>query len=90
MPTWHCILDIFDLSRRKNVLKLYYAEDQLDDANDKLTGGDGIADYKQVVIRFTSGANGSVSGKTTQVITLTNGDAHIGLEMAKMDMRFCL
>ena len=60
----------------ENVLKLYYAEDQLDDANDKLTGGDGIADYKQVVIRFTSGANGSVSGKTTQVITLTNGDAH--------------
>ena len=59
----------------ENVLTLYYAKDKLDDAGDKETGGDGIADYKQAVIKFTSGANGNISGKTTQVITLTDVDA---------------
>lgn len=58
----------------ENVLVLYYTTDVLDDADDNLTDGDGIADYKQAVIQFVSGNNGSVSGKTLQVVTLTDVD----------------
>ena len=62
------------LNPADNVLTLYYAKDQWNDETDSNTDGDEIPDYKQVLIHFTTGANGTVSGKTKQVITLTQTD----------------
>lgn len=48
------------------------AKDVWDDEDNNLTDGDGIPDKYQVVIQYEAGANGSVSGETIKVLTLTN------------------
>lgn len=64
-------VDSITVGMEENVLVLYYAADQLDDVNDKATGGDGIPDYRQVLVTFQAAENGTVAGKTTYVITLS-------------------
>ena len=67
-------------------IDLYYALDawkdgaQMNDRDepDSLTGGDGVPDYQQAVIQFTSDPNGTLSGPTVQVFTLTAQDDAAG------------
>ncbi|MBR6823932.1 MAG: S-layer homology domain-containing protein, partial [Firmicutes bacterium] len=57
----------------------YWAVDNWSDARDSLSGGDNIADYKQAVVQFGAEPGGSVSGKTTQVFTLSKvGNSYAG------------
>ena len=68
-----------DTLTQPTTIDLYYALDtwkdgaQIGDRNepDSLTGGDGVPDYQQAVIQFTSDPNGTLSGPTVQVFTLT-------------------
>jgi len=59
-----------------NVIKVFYALDVWNDAQDELTGGDGIADYRQAVIKFENEdpSKGSLSGSLNQVFTLAVND----------------
>ena len=73
-------------------IDLYYALDawkdgtQMDDRDepDSLTGGDGVPDYQQAVIQFTSDPNGTLSGPTVQVFTLTAQDNATGRYLSEI------
>lgn len=75
-----------DTLTQPTTIDLYYALDawkdgaQIGDRNepDSLTGGDGVPDFKQAVIQFTSDPNGTLSGPTVQVFTLTAQDDATG------------
>ena len=58
------------------VIDLYYYLDIWNDKDDSISGGDGIPDMYQVLVKFES-ANplyGTVTGKTTQVFTGTDAE----------------
>ena len=73
-------------------IDLYYALDawkdgaQMDDRDepDSLTGGDGVPDYQQAVIQFISDPNGTLSGPTVQVFTLTAQDDAAGRYLSEI------
>ena len=53
----------------KNIINVYYATDKWNAETNDPTTGDGIPDYKQVLIAYTTDGNGTVT-PTTQVKTL--------------------
>ena len=55
---------------RDVTIQVRYSEDNWNDEEDVLNKPDGIPDCRQVVFQFLAGSNGSVTGKTIQVITL--------------------
>ena len=73
-------------------IDLYYALDawkdgaQIADRDepDSLTGGDSVPDYRQAVIQFTSDPNGTLSGPTVQVFTLTAQDDAAGRYLSEI------
>jgi len=60
-----------------NNITVTYALDNWNDEDNTETGGDGIPDKYQALVKFAANENGAVSGTgTTQVFTLKNGDAY--------------
>ena len=60
---------------RENVIKVYYAVDEIG-KDGGTEGGDGIADRYQATVVYEAGENGTVTGKTTKVITLDDGNGN--------------
>ena len=59
------------------VIKVYYVTDNWDAENDKSTGGDGIPDKYQVLIKYVStDENQGTVSPTQEVLTIYNGNAY--------------
>ena len=59
------------------VIKVYYVTDNWDAENDKSTGGDGIPDKYQVLIKYVStDENQGTVSSTQEVLTIYNGNAY--------------
>ena len=68
-----------EITAGANEIIVTYALDNWKDSEDgdTETGGDGIPDKYQALVKFAANENGAVSGTgTTQVFTLKNGDAY--------------
>ena len=60
-----------------SVIKVYYVTDNWDAENDKSTGGDGIPDKYQVLIKYVStDENQGTVSPTQEVLTIYNGNAY--------------
>ena len=64
-----------DADTSKNVIKVVYTKDSIGTTDP--TQPDGVADKYQATIKYAAGANGSVTGTTTKVVTLMDGDAYV-------------
>ena len=61
----------------KGVIKVYYVTDNWDAENDKSTGGDGIPDKYQVLIKYVStDENQGTVSPAQEVLTIYNGNAY--------------
>ena len=64
----------------KNVITLTYTKDEVVDPTkdpDPNTPGDNVADKYQVTINYVAAENGTVTGTTTKVVTLMDGDKYV-------------
>ena len=64
-----------DADTSKNVIKVVYTKDSIGTTDP--TQPDGVADKYQATIKYAAGANGSVTGTTTRVVTLMDGDTYV-------------
>ena len=64
-----------DADAGKNVIKVVYTKDSIGTTDP--TQPDGVADKYQATIKYAAGANGSVTGTTTRVVTLMDGGAYV-------------
>ena len=63
-----------DADAGKNVIKVVYTKDSIGTTDP--TQPDGVADKYQATIKYAAGANGSVTGTTTRVVTLVDADGN--------------
>ena len=52
-------------------ITVVYATDAWNDKDDTTTGGDGIPDKYQVVVKYVAGKGGKITGKQVEVLTIT-------------------
>ena len=60
-------------------ITVVYATDAWNDKDDTTTGGDGIPDKYQVVVKYVADKGGKITGKQVEVLTIYDADGHYSI-----------
>lgn len=60
-------------------ITVVYATDAWNDKDDTTTGGDGIPDKYQVVVKYVANKGGKITGKQVEVLTIYDADGHYSI-----------
>ena len=67
---------VMDLDPAKNLQKVYYVTDTWNDEEDDPNKPDGIPDKYQVLVNYKADANGKVTGREVEIITLVDAEGN--------------